>query len=378
MSGSAQWSLGSQEEHNRRIAEPFAKQLGFESVQAMTVERARELSAERLRKAYLASRSFLESGTLSIDGKTVPRDPLDMLLEGFARGVPVLSGVTRDEGVWSTRMKRKGCTMADAVADVKRHLTSCCYLTAGDLNALRDADEEALEVVAHDLIKDYQDLADRYSAASPEAKDKVVNLALDKNPEVGDELFELVAKALGDHDFTVPHTMATWSLSRHAPVYGYVFSDMSQSRPDARYVSHGADVKFLFGTDAAKPTGEQSEEAQAPPELSAAMMEAWAAFARTGSPATPTLGAWPPMRFPQLRSSAEECVPRLPEVPSGMEHMNLEYNNCGVVTHGWEETRIWFKHALRLGKLLAGPGGESRVRPSMAAMAAAMYGDLLE
>lgn len=68
----------------------------------------------------------------------------------------------------------------------------------------------------------------------------------------------------------------------------------------------------------------------------------------------------------------------LQEVPSGMEHMNLEYNNCGVVTHGWEETRIWFKHALRLGKLLAGPGGESRVRPSMAAMAAAMYGDLLE
>merc|ERR1712048_1159868 len=89
MSGSAQWTLGNREDHDRRIAKKFAQKLGFKSLSEMTIEKARQLPAETLRQAYMHSGEFLEGGTLNVDGRTAPKDPLDMMHEGFAKDIKV-------------------------------------------------------------------------------------------------------------------------------------------------------------------------------------------------------------------------------------------------------------------------------------------------
>jgi len=370
MSGSAQWSLGTQEDHDRRIAGPFAKQLGFDSLEELTLDQARRIPAERLRQAYRKSGHFLESGTLTIDGNTVPRDPLDMMLEGCAKDVQVMSGVTRDEGVFSSRLKRKGGTAEQVVEDVRNHLGCACYLLAGDLDALRNADAEQRSAAACDLLRDYEDLVARYCESEPSVQEKLVNLRFDKCPAVGDRSYELAIKCLGDHDFTVSHIMAAWALSRHAPVYAYVFC--GETQPGKRYAGHGADERFYFGTlpsNAKEGEVAAAEEAQ----LSSQMMEAVASFAKTGNPSTAALGEWPPVGFPRPAAATP-----LPGAPAGLEHMRFEFGRTGVVSHGWEETRIWFKHALRLGRHLSAPDQPPAVRAAVAAMVTDLYPDLLD
>merc|ERR1740123_2826751 len=101
------------------------------------------------------------------------------------------------------------------------------------------------------------------------------------------------------------------------------------------------------------------------------MMEAWASFAKTGSPSTPTLGKWPALSFP----AEGDQHPRLPQVPASMEHMNFEHERVGLVSYGWEEMRIWYTHARRLEKLLiAQQESSTRLRATTAAMATALFG----
>mmetsp|Transcript_97577 Transcript_97577/g.303955 ORF Transcript_97577/g.303955 Transcript_97577/m.303955 type:complete len:539 (+) Transcript_97577:300-1916(+) len=346
MSGSAQWTMGSRSDHDRRVAEPFARQLGFASLEDMTIQKARELPAEVIRRAYLDSSAFLESGTLSIDGQTVPRDPLDMMLEGCAKGVQVMSGVTRDEGVFSARVPRRGATVDLVVRDVRDHLASACYLMTGDLDCLRDTAEATRAQVAEEMVQDYQDLVARFRGLHPQDRVGCVNLGTDKCAGSADPSYELAVKILGDHDFLLSHVMASWALSRHSPVYAYVFSD--ESVHGSRLAHHGADHDFVFGTQTNKDGGQGAADS-----LSSTLREALASFARSGTPATASLGAWPPVSFPAG--------------PGGWEHMNFEHGRTSLVSHGCEETRIWLRHARRLASLPApGPGA---LRPATAALA---------
>mmetsp|Transcript_96884 Transcript_96884/g.289404 ORF Transcript_96884/g.289404 Transcript_96884/m.289404 type:complete len:624 (+) Transcript_96884:74-1945(+) len=359
MSGSAQWSMGSQSDHRRRVAEPFAQKLGFDTLADMPIGKARELPAEVIRKAYLDSSDFLESGTLTVDGSTVPRDPLDMMLEGCAKGVRVMSGVTRDEGIFSARVPRTGATMDAVVLDVREHLGSACYLLAGDLDCLRGTDEAARAGIADELVRDYQDMVARFQGASEEVRARCVNLGTDKCTAKVDPPYELAVKILGDHDFLMSHTMATWALSQHAPVYAYIFS--GECVRGRRLAPHGADHDFIFGTH-----NFEDDERKAAESLSQQMMEAWAAFARTGTPATPSLGAWPPVSFP----SGASFDGGLPSGGGGWEHMNFEYGRSGLVSYGGEETCIWLKQARRMAELL-GPDAAT-LRPATAAMASSL------
>lgn len=92
----------------------------------MTIEKARLIPAELLRQAYMDSGAFWEAGTLTMDGKTIPRDPLDMLLEGFAKDVQVMSGVTRDEGIFSTQVHRQDAIEKDVLEELASHFGSAC------------------------------------------------------------------------------------------------------------------------------------------------------------------------------------------------------------------------------------------------------------
>jgi len=348
MSGSAMWSMGSAEDHDRRIAEPFAKKLGFRSLEEMTIEKAREIPAAVLRQAYLDSGDFLESGALTIDGVTIPRDPLTMMVEGFAKDVQVLTGVTRDEGIFSSRLKASS-SLDDVVEELAEHLGTTCYLFAGDMDYLRDSSLSVRKDIAGSMVKDYMEFVSRFQASPADSQARSVNLGLEKALGTSSS-YELSVKILGDHDFALAHFMAAWALSQHAPVYAYVFSNGLPGEMAA----HGSDQQFLFGTRKMQVAGDAASR------LSTQIMEAWCSFARSGSPAAD----WPPISFPRLQASQ-----RLPSVPSGWEHMNFEHGRTGLVSYGAEEVHIWLKHLDSLVRLVE---PAAKQRPASIPMRAAL------
>lgn len=133
------------------------------------------------------------------------------------------------------------------------------------------------------MVRSYQDLVGRFSVSSREARSRCVNLGIRKFPAAADKNYELAVKILGDHDFMVSHMMAVWGRSQHASVYAYVFSD--ESAPGSTVAGHGADQKYLWGTQPIPGDGNQR-----PADISATIMEAWASLPWNGDPSTPTLG----------------------------------------------------------------------------------------
>jgi len=283
--------------------------------------------------------------------------------EGFARDLAVLSGVTRDEGVFSTNLKRKGGTLDDLVENVKEHFASTCYLMDGDIDCLRHTPAEARDRIADEVVQGYQQLSERFSCSPPEARERCVDLGMRKVPKLADDNYELAVKILGDHDFMLAHMMTAWALSQHRPVYAYVFSDGSD--PAGRFAGHGADQSFLFGTDALIDNRRPGAE-----PVSSLIMEAWASFARTGDPSTPELGEWPPVSFPTPGSPGAT----LPDVPSAWEHMNIEHGRTGVVSYGGEEVGLWFRAAAQLAELLGNHAGGRGLRQTTQAMSVSLYG----
>mmetsp|Transcript_90723 Transcript_90723/g.142460 ORF Transcript_90723/g.142460 Transcript_90723/m.142460 type:complete len:617 (-) Transcript_90723:96-1946(-) len=355
MSGTAQWTLGSQEEHERRVCEPLARRLGFASLTEMTIEKARQIPAHVLRNVHLEIGGFLEAGVMNIDGETVPRDPLDMMLEGYAKDVKVLSGVVRDEGAnFSVGIKRKGASLDELIDDVDGHFGRAFYLMDGDVDILRDADKQKRREIAAVLVKKYQELSRRFTAADASHKDRSVNLSMDKFPDIADSNFEVAAKSLGDHDFALAHLMATWALSQHSEVYAYVFCNGSQLQ--RKFVGHGSDQAFLFGT-----AGSGNSENTAPEVLQSLIMGSWAAFARTGDPNTKELDGWKPMSF---HESDDESL--------AFNHMNFEYGRVGTVSFGRDEIRIWFEAAEELQDLLQRCFGFGELRPAVKMMLGAL------
>lgn len=364
MSGSAQWTMGTMDDHNRRCADPFMRKLGFDSLAEVDLEEARLVPAEKLRQVYRKSGEFLESGTLHVDGQVVPEDPIDSMCAGCAANVKVLSGITRDEGVFSSSLKKKGNTLENVIEDVFQHLRSACYLMDGDVDALRSADPTICREIASGIVQDYLDLVSRYENLPDDVRGQFVNLGLEKIIGKSDKYYELAVKILGDHDFLISHLMAVWALSQHTSVHAYVFS--GEALVGEEFASHGADQDYLFGTQPVPKCG-----SDAPAQLSDTIMEAWVSFARNGDPSTATSGEWPPLSFPPADTHT------LANSINGMQHMNLEYSRTGLVSHGWEETRIWFSHIIRLQERLSATGSAIRVRPSVLAMATSVYSDII-
>ena len=80
----------------------------------------------------------------------------------------------------------------------------------------------------------------------------------------------------------------------HGPAYHYIFDWVSPAQDGTNGAPHGIDIGFVFGThDVDKPSAAMFGSGPAADALAAATMDAWAAFAHSGDPATAALGAWP-------------------------------------------------------------------------------------
>jgi para-nitrobenzyl esterase len=266
-------------EQGERVAYALMKELGL-SLTDLDSLRALPVSA------ILAAQQQIVGGLLAIggglpfqpvvDGRVLPRQPLEAIADGEAPGVALLVGTNRDE--WKLF----------ALADPKLKSLDESRLVRRLERALpgRDPDgrpyaERALEVYR------------RSRGAGEEASPIALWNAIE-----GDRVFRVPAVRLAD------------AQSAHSrDVYSYLFTWESPVLGGALGACHGLDVPFVFGT-AMLPAlrafvGEGPEVAA----LCARIQAAWIAFARSGNPSHAALPDWP--RYdPTLRSTlllGREC-----------------------------------------------------------------------
>ena len=81
----------------------------------------------------------------------------------------------------------------------------------------------------------------------------------------------------------------------HTPrTYAYLFTWRSPGWAGRLGAGHGVEIPFVFGTLDMHDARDRVLPGTAPAGLAERVQDAWVAFARTGSPATPPLPGWAP------------------------------------------------------------------------------------
>jgi para-nitrobenzyl esterase len=185
----------------------------------------------------------------TLDGADLPRQPFDPDAPAIAGAIPLLIGGTREES---------GLFLAD--------------------------DDE----VWHGKVTD-ESLRRRIAAvAGPEA-DRVLDLYRTMAPRGSREDW-LIAALTGSNFWVRTVLLAERKAAQTAPVYMYSLDWRSPFAGGRLKAHHAMDLAFVFDTTEV-PDSTKGMPGAAP--LAAVMADAWAAFARSGSPQTPALPSWP-------------------------------------------------------------------------------------
>jgi para-nitrobenzyl esterase len=194
-----------------------------------------------------------------VDGASMPADPAESFAAGSAAPVPLLFGTNRDEAKMFM------------VADPKN----------------RDPDEDVLlrridRAFATGGIKlSAEQVVDAYRAARSRRGESTV-------PR------EIWSAIESDRMFRIGSLRAASAHARRQPdTYGYLFTWESPAMHGALGACHALELPFVFGNLDAPAMDRFAGSGPAAEALSEQMMDAWLAFARTGSPAHPGLPDWP-------------------------------------------------------------------------------------
>jgi para-nitrobenzyl esterase len=248
------------EEASRRTAR-FLGKLGLAAAQAA---RLRELPVERLLAAQaecLAEGPFATGMLFApvVDGALLPELPADAVRRGAASEVDLVVGTTADE------MMLYGADEPAGVPDAAR-----ATLLAAQLGGPRSGREER----ARRLLEAYRE-ARAARGASTAARD----------------VFYAV---LTDLHLRLPALRLAAAHARVARrTFSYLFAWRSPLRDGAYGSCHALDLPFTFGN--LDVPGIAEFAGQGPPALRLAgeIMDAWLAFAASGDPSHPGIGAWP-------------------------------------------------------------------------------------
>jgi para-nitrobenzyl esterase len=181
-----------------------------------------------------------------VGGADLSERPIAAIRAGSAKGVPVLTGTTREEWKLFTAM-HPGLRMLNASGLEKRLVKSF-------------GPEKAAEMLA------------TYSEGSA---------------------FERWNAIMTDRVFRMPAVRLLEAQGAHAPVFTYRFDWRSKLMGGIFGSCHALDIGFVFGMArlrmATKFFG-AGPEAEA---LAATMMDAWTGFVKTGDPSVAATGTWP-------------------------------------------------------------------------------------
>jgi para-nitrobenzyl esterase len=197
----------------------------------------------------------------AVDGRVVPRQPLEAIAAGECAGIPVLVGTNRDEWklftLFDTRTRR-----LDA-AGLRRRLE----------RILPGKDEEGV-AFADRALDAYRSARAGPSGATPL------------------ELWEAIQ---GDRIFRYPAARLAELQAAHEPrTYQYLFEWTPRLARRRVGACHALEIPFVFGTLRQPLIRALIGASGGALALSRAMRDAWVAFARSGEPASPALGPWRP------------------------------------------------------------------------------------
>jgi para-nitrobenzyl esterase len=252
-------------ERAARAADAFLRELGAEGAGAL--RRVAEAPLEAILEAQARATMALgiAHGTLpfqpAVDGRVIPRQPLEAVADGEAAGIPLLLGTNRDEWKLFTLFDRRTREMDGAA--LRRRLER--ILPGKDESGVAFA-ERALEA--------YRSARAGRGGASPLA------------------IWEAVQS---DRIFRYPAARLAELQARHQPhTFAYLFEWRPRLAPRRVGACHALEIPFVFGTLQHPFLRALIGGAGAPLALSRAMRDAWIAFARSGEPKAPGLDDWRP------------------------------------------------------------------------------------
>jgi para-nitrobenzyl esterase len=218
-----------------------------------------------------------------IDGDVIPRDPLTAVRDGLARDIPLLIGTNVDEARLFAPMDPEATTLDEAAL-----LVRCAEAMPGGPDAARRA------------VAIYRD----------------ARAARGERVEPGDLWFAI------ESDRTMRHPamrLAALQAAHQPGTYAYLFTWPSPAMGGLFGSCHALELPFLFGTlehPLIRPFTGKGPEAHA---LAARIQDAWIAFARTGRPGHPGLGAWPAYDAARRRTMILDRDCRMEDAPREAE-----------------------------------------------------------
>jgi para-nitrobenzyl esterase len=212
-----------------------------------------------------------------IDGKVLPRRPIESVAAGAANDVAVLVGATRDEWRLFGLMDPQ---MAGLDEDGLRRRVGR-YLGNDKAEA---------------LIGAYR--SSRQALGEPCAPS------------------DLLAAVETDRIFGVPALRLAQAQSAHQEhVFRYLFTWKSPAMGGILGACHALELGFVFGVLEQPGMAEFSGRGEAAEALARGLQDAWLAFARTGDPSCETVGSWPkfqPEAAPTMLLGAKFAVENAP------------------------------------------------------------------
>jgi len=248
----------SEPEQAARVTSMLLQELGLEKADAAELL---QLPADAILGAQTAvvgrAREFgLPFGPVR-DAASLPQSPIDAIKAGEAADIPVLIGTNRDEvKLFAASMRREPL---DDAALVKAVAATLPGSTSDD---------------ARRVVEVFR--ASRTSKGLPGSN-------LDILDAVGSEA-----------RFRASSMRLAAAQREHQPdTYAYLFTYASPARHGALGSCHALEMPFVFGTLNAPTQDKFAGSGPDVEQLSANMMDAWLAFAKTGNPSHPGIGAWP-------------------------------------------------------------------------------------
>lgn len=252
-----------------QVAQALLTKLGLETSQVSALTKVPPEALLKVQPELGREFGGVQAFSPTIDGDTLPQHPLAMIAQGSAAQVVILAGTNRDE--WRLFALMSGGPKVD---------------------------EEQLKRIFGD--------------AARQALATYTETRADKSPEMA------WIDIMGDLVFRIPALrLAEGQVQRGAPVWMYRFDWESPAFGGVLGAAHAVDIPFVWNTLDMEIARRFTGDSPTRQPLADLMHATWAAFIRSGNPASAGLPTWPTYDLERRATMIFNDVPRVVDDPQG-------------------------------------------------------------